>query len=291
MVLGVLLSVCLHYLPPVSPGMQGWSPVAVDQLEGSRLVCQESQLSLDAPGPEWQWMRAQHAQRTHFVAVEPGGAKFFVSLTNSDVPPEGSEALTQWFLKHLASLKTTNAKWRSLTYQPINNFQTAAFRITIDERLENGEQHILHVVLKTGQQGFLAFNRLPPGQSPQPFDNFVASYRHVAPPPELTATSLVWSLLTMLNFIIVAGSAGVGKSINSFTGKPMVNGAKIGAVLVILLLAGQVPQFWDWIGFHMAPEQGQRLSSIMASGLLPLSFAMFLSRRFAEQKRNFYRRF
>ncbi|CAM2009172.1 hypothetical protein [Acanthopleuribacter pedis] len=291
MVLGVLFSICLHYLPPVNHGLSEWSPVTVDQLEGSRLVCQSAQLSLDAPGPEWQWLHLKKARRSHFVALEPGGAKYFVSLKKTPAPPENGEQLTQWFLKHLEPLKTPNAKWRALTYQRLNQFQEPTFRVSIDERLPDGAAQILHVVLSTGAFGFMASTHLPANQSPQQFDNFVASYRYVAPPPELTPASLVWSLLTLLNLVIVAGSATVGKGINAFTGKPVINGAKIGAVLVILLLAGQVPQFWAWIGFHMDPQQGQRLSTIMASGLLPLSFAMFLSRRFAERKRHFYRRF
>ncbi|CAM2070388.1 hypothetical protein SCOR_33755 [Sulfidibacter corallicola] len=290
MYLGVLISIWVHWFPQaIKDPLVFWKPIPVDQLEGGRLVATDFNFSIRAPGPSWQWLQADASGGRTFATFDTSGTRYWIKAQKSPCQVDDEQALERWLKQHAKSIANPQAELANLVYRKQNLPEKNTYRVAVEEILPNGERQAIHAYFITGPYCYSLYTRMPTSHSPQNFDNFAASFREQEQPIELAPRSAIWSLLTLLNLCIVAASTFMGKGINAFTGKPTVNGAKIGGLLVVLILAGQAPQLWDWIGVPLSELAGgdSRISTVMASGLLPLTWSFYLSRKYTERKLRF----
>jgi hypothetical protein len=275
--------------------LPGTEPVPPGLLQGSLLTLERWNCSVETPaGDGWAWLKVNvpvgKLQAASYICYNAeSDARYILQMTESS-EGEMSDKFADNFLAGMRrGIEKKGGKLTDIRRQPSERPLRGSFRISANLSDESGRSLALLCYLAGAGNAYIFQTYARSEEEPATFTRFVSSFRLLKPVPKGATSSAdaVSGVLTVFGILIVLACAGVAGLVNRAAGRPRVNGAVIGGVLVMLgaitlmVLVAMSPSFAN----RDAEQQGEAMGRVLGMALIPMLVAFFLGWRFQKKKK------
>jgi hypothetical protein len=254
------------------------APLPADKLQGTRLVDADANLSIDVPGPGWEWsmltVPAGGLRSTYAVTNRELGKRFLVVVFEpalTSLPPSFLEGLLHGLPNHGAGIQFESVA------VPAGGQR---YRFTAESG--GRTQHCVVYVVATGHA--VAFQSCSPeaGDAPE-LAPWLASFRTLQPVTPAAAAEDRGARMGLQFLVVFPTVVGAGTMLNLVARRPLVNAWRLGGYAVVLLAGVTIASLF--LRGRMAGGQGQLVGTILGSSVIPLILAVFGGNVVAKRRR------
>jgi hypothetical protein len=258
------------------------APLPAGKQQGTRLVDAEANLSIDVPGPGWEWsmltVPAAGLLSTYAVTNRELGKRFLVLVFEpalTSLPASFLEGLLHGLPNHGAGIQFESVA------VPAGGQR---YRFTAESG--GRTQHCVVYVVATGRA--VAFQSCSPeaGDAPE-LAPWLASFRTLQPVTPAAAEEDRGARMGLLFLVAFLTVVGAGALLNVVARRPLVNAWRLGGYAVVLLAGVTIAGLFlrGRMASSPAGGQGQLVGTILGSTVIPLILAVFGGNVVAKRRR------
>src|SRR5262249_39280190 len=273
-------------------------PVTGARLRGATLLLEKWNCSVASPGPGWTWLdverSAQPVTSESFVCWQQSTDMRLIFTVAEGGGVKASDAFANEFLDGVRrSMQKRQGTLTDVHRSPSDIPLRGSYQITGTFHPPDGDAPRWRCYLAAAGPSYVFQSYSAAVSEPVEFRQLVSSFRLLrqpTPTPELSRETLQSvAACTELagGLFLVLLCYGIGLLINRSKGRPVVNGAAIGLVLVFLVFLALSVFVASQPGFSKldAEKQGEAIGRVFGAFFIPLIVGAVLAWRFQRKKK------
>lgn len=265
-------------------------PVGSELLRDGGLIVESCNFAIATPAGEWRWFVAEgqeaaHSRATYVCAEAAGGAELCVRVMDVRMG-SGSKFMTGFKDGVEKSLTGSGLKVVSMDIAESSTPSPGSYHCQWHALVGDGTPVYGYIYVTGGEVSYALHHIAPDASEPPAFTEFVRSFRllHTPLPRPLSGSGL----LGIGYVLLVCLACAVAEAVNRVSGKVVLNGGTLGAVLVVVVMIVLivVGNFGALSAGMSSENLGQITGRRMGEAFIPLLIAVLASRSFRKRKRH-----